>query len=163
MSKFKELNDYINKVATSLLNNQNICKLLYYTDKDPLAKEDIEDTITLFNNNIFPFNYVPSEDKKTCIISIVLDDFSNDGGIHFRKGNISFNIICHKDLWQTESGLRPFLIMEEIDTMFNKVHYKNLDYAKIGIGGLVFEDAHALWNSNIYSGYQVTYRTLDMA
>ncbi|MCY6958275.1 hypothetical protein [Clostridium brassicae] len=154
MSKFKELNQYIFDIENLLLKNQKLCKLLYYPHKDALEKGDIKDTDILINNNIFPFNYIPTDDEQKCIISIILDDFRNDGSVHLRKGTISFNIICHKDLWATDLGLRPFLLMEEIDTIFNKVHNRQ---AVKSLGGLVFQDAHALWNSNIYSGYQLIY------
>jgi hypothetical protein len=47
-----EMGINLQKIIKRLLANQNLCKLLYYTDKDPLNGEDIPDTTILFGNQI---------------------------------------------------------------------------------------------------------------
>ena len=42
----KELGSFMQRIVKRLMNNQNLLKLLYYTDKDPLSQSDISnDTI----------------------------------------------------------------------------------------------------------------------
>ena len=39
----KELGSFMQRIVKRLMNNQNLLKLLYYTDKDPLSQSDISD------------------------------------------------------------------------------------------------------------------------
>ena len=39
-----EIGKNLQSIASRLLANQNLCKLLYYSDFDPLNKPDIENT-----------------------------------------------------------------------------------------------------------------------
>jgi hypothetical protein len=162
MSGFKELNEHINKTMTYILESENICKLLTYNTKDVLSQPIIEDNSNLIMNNLFPFMFVPEndiEDKKT-IISVLLEDFSRGDSVVFKKGFITINVICHKDLWLTSDGLRPFLIMEELDKKFNKFNRTN-NRNNIGLGGSSFESANHCWFSKDYSGYSVRYKAID--
>lgn len=157
MSKFKELNTYVNTIAQMICNNQNLCKLLYFNTKDALGEDDLEDPAELLiNKNILFHNSVPSEnDKAKSVLSIVLNDFENDGSIYLRKNVITFNILIHNDLWLLENGeFRVFKIMEELDTLFNKVHNQN-DLSIVS--KLTFRNANHLWANYKYSGYCMNY------
>ena len=37
----REIGPYLQKIVTRLQSNQNLLKYLYYTDKDPLANQDL--------------------------------------------------------------------------------------------------------------------------
>ncbi len=66
---------------------------------------------------------------------VVFDDFAVvPGNQEFKTSTIRFDIACPYDEWYLEdSSLRPYLIMQEIDTMFNQ--------AKLaGIGNLQFTE-----------------------
>lgn len=163
MSGFKELNDYINKTLYYILESDDICKLLAYNTPDALNKDDIEDKSSLVMNNIFPFVYVPPDednDEKKCIISVILEDFSNDGSSYFKKGFITINIICHQDLWKVDDGFRPLLIMQSLELKFNKLYNK---HNGLGIGGSTFESASHCWFSKDYSGYSVRYKAVSFS
>ncbi|MBZ9688386.1 hypothetical protein G9F72_018820 [Clostridium estertheticum] len=155
MSKFKELNIYVQEISKKLCANQNLCKLLYYNSKDALKKEDFEDAGDLINKNILFCNSVPPETESKTVLSIILNDFENDGSVYIRKNTISFNILTHTDLWLLDDGtFRVFSIMEELDTTFNMVHNKN---SADSIGRLNFKNANHIWANNKYSGYTLNY------
>lgn len=166
MSAFQELNDYVNKTMTYILENDNICNLIAYNDSTPLSHDPLsqEDRLNLISKKIYPFNYIPNEDQlkeqEKTIISIILEDFSNDGNLYFKKGYITINVLCHNNLWRTDSGYRPFLIMEELEKSFNKIHNKE---NTIGIGGTYFQSANYLWANYNYSGYTVRYKASSMS
>ena len=52
----KEIGISLQKIIKRLLANQNLCKLLYYTGKDPLNEPIIENTSVLYDN-IIKYNY----------------------------------------------------------------------------------------------------------
>lgn len=165
---FEELNKYIFMAQTEILKNDKICKLLYNTEKNYMSKEITEsDKECILENNIYPFNFVPTETEKKCIINIVIDDIRSapckDGSKHsyIKIGNVNFIVLCHKDLWLTNNGLRPILILSELDKTFNK-NYHKFESNQIGFNGLYHEGTHSIWNSSDWSGYIVTYSTFTM-
>lgn len=165
MSGFKELNDYLDKTLLYILQSDKICKLLTYNTPDAISKSSIEDRSTLIFKNIYPYNYIPSEDKEIdqekTIISVILNDFSNaDDGVYFKKGFITINVLTHNNLWRINEGYRPFIIMEELENHLNKLHNKNNN---IGMGGSLFNDANYLWASYSYSGYTVRYKAFSLS
>lgn len=160
MSGFNELNEYINKTLTYILESDKICNLLTYNTADALSKPVIEDRSELIFKNIYPFNYIPSEDnnvdEEKTVINVILEDFSSgENNSYFKKGFITLNILTHKNLWKVNEGFRPFLIMEELESKFNKLHN---DKNSIGIGGSTFQTANYMWANYAYSGYSVRYK-----
>lgn len=163
MSKFRELNTYVSTIAQMICENQNLCKLLYFNTKDALKKDDIENTVELLiNKNILFHNSVPAEsDEAKSVLSVILNDFENDGSIYFRKNLITFNILIHSDLWLLEEGdFRVFKIMEEIDNTFNKLHNSNNSGM---ISRLTFKNANHIWANYKYSGYCLNYGIWDFS
>lgn len=59
MARFLQLNKNIEDVLLSTIENQALCKLLYYPQDDPFNEPIIEDTSVLLFNRIYPFPYVP--------------------------------------------------------------------------------------------------------
>lgn len=128
MAYYQELDDILNIVIGKyILNNQNICKLLYYYPEtnelnyNPLNEKDIEDTSILLLDYIYPMPKSPNiETKQKGFMTVVLtgSDYplSNSG---FRKVNLVFDIIFHLKSWIIEGSYRPYKIAEEIDKIFN--------------------------------------------
>lgn len=161
MSKFKELNNYINDILIDLISNDNLTKLLEYNTPDALESPSLKSPESLINKNIFTFNHVPASDKAKSIISVILDDFENNESVYFRKNNIVFNILVHNDLWLLENNdFRVFKIMEEIDNTYNIIHTKNDNFR---VHRLEFVRANHLWATNEYSGYTLKYKIWNHA
>ena len=70
----------------------------------------------------------------------------------FKLSTIIFDIACPYEEWQlNDRSLRPYLIMEEIDNMFNEAKMA-------GIGTLQFYRADQLTLSPWIGGYSMTYK-----
>ena len=52
MEKYQDLGKNLRKIYTRLEANEELCKLLYYTDKDPLSQPALEDPSILFEKEI---------------------------------------------------------------------------------------------------------------
>jgi len=84
---------------------------------------------------------------------VVFDNFYADGyNKDFKISVVQFNIICPYDEWLLEeNSLRPYLLMERIDTLFN-------EHKLAGIGNLKFSRGEELIVSPQLGGYSLTYQ-----
>lgn len=147
-------------IANKLMQNQKICRLLKYQTKNPFAEEengklqkdvDGEDLIHK-QILIVPKIFDDSTEKMSYIVS-VFDDFTvNLLNPEFKVSTLRFDIACPYDEWILNArSLRPYLIMEEIDKMFNESKLK-------GIGTLQFWRADNLTLSPWIGGYSMRYK-----
>ena len=155
MAYFSELNISINEIISRVLNNQDLCKYLYYNEPDPLSKTDISDTSTLLLNNIFPLPKEP--DAETDKISL-LNVYFYSGKIGdlnkgFKCEYLVFDIICHLDIWMVKNGIRPYYISNKIDEIFNNKHIPLL-----GINKPIFDYWICKKYSNYFYGFNLMYK-----
>jgi hypothetical protein len=155
MSYFKELNAGINKIIEIILNNQDICKLLFYDEYNPLSLPNISNTRSLLMDRVFPLMKNPdSETEQKTILDIYYyssEPWDKNSG--FRQTYICFDIICHLDLWMIESGIRPYSILNEIDMMFNNKKIPILSHNNIW-----FESCKASRYSDYFYGFHIIYK-----
>lgn len=150
------------KVANRLMTNQRICRLLKYqtrtpfADIDPVTKKlqpDV-DGADLINRQllIVPKIYDDSVEKMSYIV-FTFDDFViNQLNPEFKTSTIRFDIACPYDEWiLDDKSLRPYLIMQEIDNLFNEQQLA-------GIGALQFWRADILTLSPQIGGYSMRYK-----
>lgn len=118
--KLQEMGENLQTIVKRLTANQNLLKLLYYTDKDPFNNQDLdEETIKtkIFNKLI---KIVPKLDPKetaTSIISfrVVRGRKTSTNG-EFNNITINFEVFVPLTQWIIKDvSLRPFLIMSEIE------------------------------------------------
>lgn len=91
--------------------------------------------------------------KKMSYVVAVFDDFViNPMNNEFKITTVRFDIACPYNEWKLDDqSLRPYLLMQEIDTMFNQ--------AKLaGIGNLEFHRADILALSPQLGGYTMQYK-----
>jgi hypothetical protein len=143
------------KIANKIMQNQRICRLLKYNVRDPFNPERPNvDGIDLIHKQILivPKIYDDSTEKMSYVTAI-FDDFSvNTFNPDFKKSTIRFDIACPYDEWiLDDQSLRPYLIMEEIDKMFNQGKLA-------GIGNLQFHRADNLTLSPWIGGYSMKYK-----
>ena len=153
--RFEVMGDDIFKIVNKILNNQNLLKLVKYTDNDPLAHEDIpQDEIDkMLHKDILITPKIPDEDDdKNCYIIVLLDNYVVDAeNKDFKVATVRFDVLCPMDRWVINGkSLRPYLIMNEIDKEFNE---KKL----AGIGNLSFNSAERLVVSAYLAGYSLKY------
>ena len=142
-------------IVKRLMTNQNLLKLLYYTDKDPLNHEDL--TQEQIQNEIFEklIKIVPRVGPKETARSIIAVRIARGRGLatnnEFKNVSISIEVFVPMTQWIIkDTNLRPFAIMGEIQ--------KSLNNKKIeGLGKLVGGDFDLNFLTEEISAYEQTY------
>lgn len=154
--KFNVVGKNLILLSNMLLNNQKLCKLLYYSNSSPLSQPDF-DTEILFNKNIRVIPKAPDfDEEKGSFVIVLLDQFIVDpGNIDVKLVEIRIDVICPMDEWSiNEESLRPFLIMSEIQSAFDGIKIN-------GIGKLNFLKAERIVLSETHAGYSMTFNNYE--
>lgn len=121
--KFSVLGSNLFKVLLKFSQNQNFCRLLYYTDEEPL---DVSKAPVVGNSLIHQhLRIIPKLDdlEKTphSVVAILFDSFDlMMANPEFANVNLDIVVACPLDSWiLSDNNLRPFLLMDEIDNMLN--------------------------------------------
>jgi len=152
-------------IANTIMSNQRICRLLKYQTRNPFAEVDPitqkpqpdVDGTELINKQILIIPKVYDDSTlKMSYITAIFDDFVvNPSNPEFKNSTIRFDIACPYDEWLLDDkSLRPYLIMQEIDTLFNQGKLA-------GIGNLQFWRADALTLSPWIGGYSMRYKIYE--
>lgn len=177
--RFAVMGNNMFKIALRIMNNQNICRLLKYQVRDPFNTEKYEDIdgMDLLHKQILivPKIYDDSVEKMSYITVLFNDFIVNQINPEFKVSTIRFDIACPYDEWVIDGSkiippvddssyddiikwnntnsrsLRPYLIMQELDKMFNEAQIS-------GIGTLQFVRASALTLSPQIGGYSMWYQ-----
>ena len=142
-------------IIKRLLANQDLLKLLYYTDKDPLSHEDL--TPEQIQDEVFEklIKVVPRVGPKETAHSIVALRIARARGLasnnEFKAVNISLEVFVPMTQWIIkDTNLRPFAIMGEIQ--------KSLNGKKIeGLGKLTGGDFSLNFLTEEISAYEQTF------
>lgn len=147
----------LQKMMQRLLTNQNLMKLLYYTDKDPFNQPDL--TNSQIKNEIYEkliriTPRISPEDTKNANSVIALrisQGIETDNG-EFRNIGFSVDSVVPLSQWILKSdNLRPFLIMGEVE---NSLKGKNIN----GLGKIGGGDFSLSFLTEEVSGYQQDFR-----
>ncbi len=144
------------KIISRLMANQNLVKLLYYTDKDPLNHPDLTDD--QLRDEVFEklIKIVPRVGPKETSHSIISVRFTrgrqNVVNNEFKNVTISVEVFVPLTQWIIkDSNLRPFAIMGEIQ--------KSLDGKKIdGLGRMTGGDFDLNFLTEEISDYEQIFR-----
>lgn len=155
-SSFMSVDKDLSLITSWMLKNKNLCKMLYYTDRDALDRPNLteEQKYSLMNKQIkiVPKIYVDSSVLAYIIIS--MDNFTPSENPQFRDNIITFDIICHFDQWHLQDfQLRPYRIAAELDSMFNNEHLT-------GIGELHFIGASQIILNDEFAGLTLMYQAV---
>lgn len=155
VSSFISIEKDMGTIINMMLKNNRLKKLLYYTSKDCLTKENLseDESISLIEDGyirMVPKLYVDKDVLNYILVSF--DNFiPNMSNPEFRDNIISFDIVCHFNQWQMKDfQLRPYKIAAEIDTLFNNRHLS-------GIGELQFLGANQLLLNDEFAGLTLMY------
>ena len=120
----QEIGPSLQKIVTRLMTNQNLLKLLYYTDKDPLNHDDL--TQEQIKNEIYDkFIKIvprigPKETANSLIALRVVDGQKTKENGEFLSISISVEVFVPLTQWAIKnSNLRPFAIMGEVQSSLN--------------------------------------------
>lgn len=153
-SSFLSVDKDLNLIVTWLLKNNNLCKLLYYTDRQALNHKALTDEqrYDMINKQIKIVPKIYVDGSVLTYIVISMDNFTPSGNAQFRDNIISFDIICHFDQWQLlDFELRPYRIAAEIDSMFDNQHLT-------GIGELHFMGMNQIVLNDEFAGLTLMYQ-----
>ena len=120
----KELGPNLQKIVTRLQANQNLLKLLYYADKDPLSQPDltpeqIQEEVFEKLIKIVP-RVGPKETAQSLISIRVVNGITNKGNSEFRDIGLDIEVFVPLTQWFIkDTNLRPFCIMGEIQSSLN--------------------------------------------
>ena len=142
-------------IMKRLLANQNLLKLLYYTDKDPLSHDDL--TPEQIQDEVFEklVKIVPRVGPKETAHSIIAVRIARARGLasnsEFKNVNISIEVFVPMTQWIIkDTNLRPFAIMGEVQ--------KSLNGKKIeGLGKLTGGDFSLNFLTEEISAYEQTF------
>ena len=150
------------KIANMLMSDKELCRLLKYQSKDPFmdvdpvtgkSQPDV-DGVDLIHKQILivPKVFDDSTEKMSYVISVFDDFVVNQINPEFKISTLRFDIACPYDEWiLNDRSLRPYLIMQRIDTLFNEAKMA-------GIGTLQFYRADNLTLSPYIGGYSMRYK-----
>lgn len=143
-------------MANKLMSNQRLCRLLKYQVRDPFDKEKYQDVdgVLLLNKQIMitPKIWDESTEKTSYIVALFNSFVTNMMNPDYKLDTIGIDVACPYDEWvMDDHSLRPYLIMEEIDNMFNGAQMA-------GIGTLQFVRADRNVFTPLIGGYTMQYR-----
>lgn len=156
-SSFLSLEKDLSILVKRIMANDNVKKMLYYTDKDCLRKPKLNDeqSAELFGKNIkiIPKLYV--DEKVLNYVFITFDNFKrNNTNPEFRDSIVQIDVICHFSQWDlSDFKLRPYRIAAEIDAMLDKERFT-------GIGKLEFVTGVEIIASDEFGGISLIYRAI---
>lgn len=133
-----DIGSNLRKMVQRLLANQNLLKLLYYTDKDPLSQPDLDqETIQkhIFDKLIKVIPKVTQEDISSAnsAVAITVSGAMATQNGEFRGITIRIESFCPLTQWYIkDENLRPFMIMGEIENSLKGKKINGL--GKIGGG-----------------------------
>lgn len=142
-------------IANKLMQNQRLCRLLKYQVRDPFDSEKYADVdgVKLLNKQIMitPKIWDESTEKTSYIVGLFNSFTTNAFNPDYKIDTISFDIACPYDEWVlNSSSLRPYLLMQEVDDMFNGAKMA-------GIGTLQFVRADRNVFTSQIGGYTMLY------
>lgn len=114
-----EIGENLQKIVTRLMANDNLVKLLYYNDKDPLSHDALTDEQKrdfVFNKLIRIVPKVTSkETTQSCVAIRVVSGVKIGSNKEFKTLHLSIEVFTPWDQWVFKNtNLRPFAILGEI-------------------------------------------------
>lgn len=154
-----ELGKNSQKIFSRILANQNLLKLLYYTDKDPLSGEDL--TPEEIQNEIYGKlvkiipRVGPKETAHSMLTMRIITGRRNSENDEFQDIRIHFEVFVPMTQWIIkDSNLRPFSILSEL--------HKSLGNKVInGLGRLRGGDFQLNFLTDEMSCYEVEYNLVE--
>ena len=137
-----EIGENLIKIATLLLSNSRLCRLLKYTNQEPFS-ETLSDVSQkeILHKNIKIVPLVKEDETNTeSVVVIVFNEGVVEDNREFKR--ISFDIMVYVPLSEwilNDENLRPFLIISEIEKSLKdkriqslgKINYKGFEVSLV--------------------------------
>lgn len=147
-------------IIEKIMQNQNLLKLLYYTDEDALSHDDIENAEiyeSIAKHNLIDKPFIEKPLNNGALVVITFTGFQPNGtNPAFLDSMMSIDVLAHEAIWNLKGyEKRVFAIMSEIQ---KEVHNTKFN----GIGKTQFITSDLLLLSDL-AGYQLTYQIINDA
>lgn len=155
----KELGTNLQKICSRLLANEELVKLLYYTDIDPLANDalsDEEKRKKIFNELMCIVPRVGARDDSKSVLAIYVPKATGlPGNSEYKSVTIAIDVFVPLNQWIIkDSNLRPFAIMGEVQ---NSLNGKTVN----GLGKIKGGDFDLILLTDEMSGYRQTFTIVE--
>lgn len=115
----REIGENLQKIVNRLMANDNLVKLLYYNDADPLSHENLteeEKRNLIFNKLIKVLPKVTAKETTQSLVAIrVVNGNKIGSNKEFRNITLAIEVFVPWDQWIFKNtNLRPFAILGEI-------------------------------------------------
>ena len=113
---FTSLNNDIARIAKVLDADQDIRKLLYYIEKDPLSQKDVEISLidkTIWRAPLIPLHNETDKDASYISINLLVQDIGEN--INVGETTLAIDVWTPPEQWIIDDGLRPLIICDYID------------------------------------------------
>lgn len=116
----KDIGTNLQRIMKRLMQNDNLVKLLYYTDKDPLSNENLTEEqkeSEIFEKLIKIVPRIGPKETASSIIALrVVNGKKNKDNSEFKDVLISVEVFVPLTQWIIKgTNLRPFAILGEIE------------------------------------------------
>ena len=118
-----EIGENAQKIVKRLMSNQDLVKLLYYTDKDPLSHDDFtseELKTKIYQKLIKIIPRIGPKEGAESIITINIVGGNQNENNEFKNIGINIEVLVPLTQWFIkDDNLRPFKIMGEVQKSLN--------------------------------------------
>lgn len=154
---FSDLEIQLQSVILELLNDQTICKLIYYNTPDALTQPNLANPFDLLYSKIYTQTFIPPVDTEGTYITIFFDNFDAvDNNPYLKRGRLYINVATHRNLWNVEGGQRVVKIMNEIDKILNRKRVTN------SLTKDFFKKASYRPISELFNSYDIWYTNISI-
>jgi hypothetical protein len=147
----QELGINLQKICSRLLANDNLVKLLYYVDLDPLDRTALtaEQKQKIFNDLVCIIPKVGTRTDSKSVIAVYVPKAAGlSGNSEYKTVTIAIDVFVPMTQWIIkDSNLRPFAIMGEIQ---NSLNGKTIN----GLGKIKGGDFELVLLTDEMSGYR---------
>jgi len=164
VGRFAKLNNDIQQLGLKMLENQDICKLIYYPDSQIIDKPDVSADEILHKRLLLFTSKLPLAAEQGTYVMIRPYRFRPSGGGYFIISLLCFDIYTHQDARRIVfkdsngeflSGDRVLLLMDKIDEFMNKG--VNFNVGKENLDGSAEIDTR---NAD-FAGFTLAYKDVD--
>ena len=151
---FAVMGNNLFRIVSKIMDNKKVCRLLKYQDAEPFSPEKPNvDGADLLHKQIIIVPKIPEEGIECSFIIVVFDQYTiNPANPDYKICRIRFDVVCPFSEWVINAdNLRPYLLMQELDTMFNQSKLN-------GLGHLQFTHSEPLVLSPQMGGYSMYYQ-----
>lgn len=152
MEQFKKLNEKLICICNKLLENQDLCKLIVYSQNKPLEENDLtqDERDSLLYTKIHPSIHIMKEVSEACTLLNVYFNKIKANGQEFKSMKLIITISVHNTLKYIDGGTRANEIHDTLLDIFDK-------QSGFGLGKMELEISEIYVPNENFSGYAMVF------